>query len=272
MNPNTAAASEAPPVRTEPRVAGKVAQAWQKEVVYQIYPRSFADGNGDGIGDIRGILSKVDYLKALGVDLVWLCPVNRSTNYDNGYDVTDYLDIDDTFGTLADWEALRDALHKRGIKIMMDLVLNHSSDAHPWFLQEVRLKALRHQLPRQAPPQLQMSEETFARTMQALLRQKPLPPGVDAQKEPFVSLIAAVAELRRATERPSSLGYPSFEEQVDYTARLLYGSPSERAAASQQNHDFYMWRDRPNNWTSIFSGSAWHYVQDVGAYYLALFT
>jgi oligo-1,6-glucosidase len=106
---------------------------WQSSVVYQIYPRSFNDSNGDGIGDLPGILAKVDYLHALGVDVVWLSPVYPSPNDDNGYDISDYRGIHPEFGTLADWDALRDALHQRGLKLLMDLVVNHTSDEHPWF-------------------------------------------------------------------------------------------------------------------------------------------
>jgi oligo-1,6-glucosidase len=109
-------------------------KAWWKEcVVYQIYPRSFYDSNGDGIGDLRGIIQKLDYLKELGIDVVWLCPVYKSPNDDNGYDVSDYQDIMDEFGTLADWDELLTEMHKRGIKLVMDLVVNHTSDEHPWF-------------------------------------------------------------------------------------------------------------------------------------------
>ncbi|HSK89468.1 MAG TPA: alpha-glucosidase [Anaerolineales bacterium] len=106
---------------------------WKESVVYQIYPRSFYDSNGDGIGDLRGIIQKLDYLKELGIDVVWLSPVYKSPNDDNGYDISDYQDIMDEFGTLADWEELLSEMHKRGIKLVMDLVVNHSSDEHPWF-------------------------------------------------------------------------------------------------------------------------------------------
>ncbi|GAB6856919.1 alpha-glucosidase [Microbacterium xylanilyticum] len=106
---------------------------WRSAVVYQIYPRSFADSNGDGIGDLRGILGKVDYIASLGVDVVWLCPVYRSPQDDNGYDISDYRDIDPVFGTLADFDELVAALHERGIRLIMDLVVNHTSDEHPWF-------------------------------------------------------------------------------------------------------------------------------------------
>jgi len=107
---------------------------WKEAVVYQIYPRSFKDSNGDGIGDLRGIIEKLDYLKELGVDVVWLSPVYKSPNDDNGYDISDYRAIMDEFGTMEDWEALRDGLHARGIKLIMDLVVNHSSDEHAWFV------------------------------------------------------------------------------------------------------------------------------------------
>lgn len=108
---------------------------WQNAVIYQIYPRSFQDSNGDGIGDLQGIIRRLDYLKMLGVDAVWLSPVCRSPQDDNGYDISDYQDIDPMFGTLEDMEQLIQEAGKRGIRIIMDLVLNHTSDEHPWFIQ-----------------------------------------------------------------------------------------------------------------------------------------
>ncbi|MGN1164790.1 MAG: alpha-glucosidase [Candidatus Ornithospirochaeta sp.] len=108
---------------------------WQNSVIYQIYPRSFMDSNGDGIGDICGIISRLDYLKYLGVDAIWLCPVCTSPNVDNGYDISDYHDIQSTFGTLDDYKKLIEEAHKRGLKVIMDQVFNHSSDKHPWFQQ-----------------------------------------------------------------------------------------------------------------------------------------
>lgn len=108
---------------------------WKESVVYQIYPRSFKDSNGDGIGDLKGIISKLDYLEYLGVNVLWLCPVYTSPNVDNGYDISDYRGIMDEMGTMADWEQLRDGLHSRGMKLIMDLVVNHTSDRHPWFLE-----------------------------------------------------------------------------------------------------------------------------------------
>ncbi|MBM7557437.1 glycoside hydrolase family 13 protein [Halanaerobacter jeridensis] len=107
---------------------------WKEAVVYQIYTRSFNDTNGDGIGDLQGIIEKADYLNKLGIDVVWLNPVYQSPNDDNGYDISDYQDIMDDFGTLEDWEELLEALHQRGIKLIMDLVVNHTSDEHEWFL------------------------------------------------------------------------------------------------------------------------------------------
>ncbi|WP_433747655.1 glycoside hydrolase family 13 protein [Falsibacillus pallidus] len=111
-------------------------QSWWKEsVVYQIYPRSFMDSNGDGIGDIKGITSRMDYLKKLGIDVIWLSPVFQSPNDDNGYDISDYQKIMDDFGTMEDFDEMLDAAHQRGIKLMMDLVVNHSSDEHQWFIE-----------------------------------------------------------------------------------------------------------------------------------------
>jgi oligo-1,6-glucosidase len=108
---------------------------WKSAVVYQIYPRSFADSNGDGTGDIPGILSHLDYLAQLGVDVVWLSPVYTSPMDDNGYDISNYQDVDPLFGTLEDLDGLIEGLHERGIKIVMDLVVNHTSDEHPWFIE-----------------------------------------------------------------------------------------------------------------------------------------
>lgn len=109
-------------------------QSWWKEaVIYQIYPRSFKDSNGDGIGDIKGITEKIDYLTKLGVDVLWLSPIFKSPNDDNGYDVSDYCDIMDEFGTMADFDELLEKAHAKGLKIILDLVVNHSSDEHEWF-------------------------------------------------------------------------------------------------------------------------------------------
>lgn len=113
---------------------------WKEAVVYQIYPRSFKDSNGDGIGDIQGIIEKANYLKELGVDVIWLSPVFKSPNDDNGYDISDYQKIMDEFGTMEDWDELLDALHDRGIKLIMDLVVNHTSDEHPWFVESRKSK------------------------------------------------------------------------------------------------------------------------------------
>ena len=117
-------------MNTEPHAA---APWWTSAVVYQIYPRSFQDSDGDGIGDLRGILQRVDYLAELGVDVVWLSPVYRSPQHDNGYDISDYQDIDPLFGTLDDLDLLTAALHEHGIKVVMDLVVNHTSHEHQWF-------------------------------------------------------------------------------------------------------------------------------------------
>ena len=159
---------------------------WKESVVYQIYPRSFMDSNNDGIGDIKGITSKLDYLKNLGIDVIWLSPVFKSPNDDNGYDISDYEDIMDEFGTMSDFDELLSEAHNRGIKIIMDLVVNHSSDEHKWFV-----------------------------------------------------------EARKSKDNPY--------------------------------RDYYIWRDgkdgsTPNNWDSIFSGSAWEYDEETNQYFLHLFS
>ena len=113
---------------------------WKESVVYQVYPRSFKDTNGDGIGDLKGITEKLDYLKELGIDVIWLSPVYKSPNDDNGYDISDYEDIMDDFGTMEDMDELLKEGNKRGIKILMDLVVNHTSDEHKWFIESKKSK------------------------------------------------------------------------------------------------------------------------------------
>lgn len=157
-------------------------EAWWKEAVfYQIYPRSFKDSNGDGIGDLKGIIEKLDYLKKLGVDAIWLCPVYDSPNDDNGYDIRDYRKIMEEFGTMEDFDQLLEQVHARDMRLIMDLVVNHTSDEHEWF--------------------------------------------------------------KKALSDPSS----------------KYG-------------DYYFFRDKPNNWTSFFSGSAWNYYKERNQYALHLFS
>lgn len=159
---------------------------WKEAVAYQIYPRSFMDSNGDGIGDLNGIISKLDYLKDLGIDVIWVSPFYKSPNDDCGYDISDYCDIMDEFGTMDDFNRLLDEVHKRGMKLIADLVINHTSDEHPWFI-----------------------------------------------------------------ESRSSLDNPK--------------------------RDWYIWRDgvngaEPNNWESIFSGSAWEFDPETNQYYMHIFS
>ncbi len=154
---------------------------WKEAVVYQIYPRSFFDTNGDGVGDLNGVRAQLDYLQELGVDMIWLCPVYKSPNVDNGYDVSDYQEIMDEMGTMDDFDRLLEDIHSRGMKIMMDLVLNHTSDQHPWFL-----------------------------------------------------------ESKSSRDNPK--------------------------------RDWYVWRDEPTNWESIFGGPAWTYDPKTRQYYFHLFT
>jgi len=113
---------------------------WKEAVVYQIYPRSFKDSTGNGVGDLKGITSKLDYLKELGVDVIWLSPIYKSPNDDNGYDISDYQDIMDEFGTMEDFDEMLLEAHKRGLRIVMDLVVNHTSDEHRWFIESKKSK------------------------------------------------------------------------------------------------------------------------------------
>ena len=113
---------------------------WKSAVFYQIYPKSFQDTTGSGVGDLRGIISRLDYLETLGIDGIWLSPVCESPQVDNGYDISDYCAVDPMFGTMEDMEELIAEAKKRGISIILDLVLNHSSDQHPWFLEALKGK------------------------------------------------------------------------------------------------------------------------------------
>jgi alpha-glucosidase len=106
---------------------------WQKEVIYQIYPKSFYDSNNDGIGDIKGITQKLDYLKSLGITMVWICPIYQSPMADNGYDISDYYQLNPEFGEMKDLDELIEQAKEKGIKVVLDLVINHTSDEHPWF-------------------------------------------------------------------------------------------------------------------------------------------
>ena len=113
---------------------------WQKEIVYQIYPKSFNDSNGDGIGDIKGITEKLDYLNNLGVTMLWICPIYKSPMDDNGYDISDYFDLAPEFGTMEDLDELIEKANKKGIKIILDLVINHTSDEHKWFEEAISIQ------------------------------------------------------------------------------------------------------------------------------------
>lgn len=108
---------------------------WKEAVVYQIYPRSFLDSSGDGIGDLKGIREKLDYISELGADAIWLSPINVSPMFDFGYDISDYREIDPVFGTMKDFDELVAEAHQRKIKVLLDLVVNHTSHLHPWFVE-----------------------------------------------------------------------------------------------------------------------------------------
>jgi oligo-1,6-glucosidase len=188
----TASTTTSPATTSNPVPLDRQEGWWRNAVVYQIYPRSFADSNGDGTGDIPGIIAHLDHLAELGVDVIWLSPVYTSPMDDNGYDIADYQDIDPLFGTLDDMDELLAQAHARGIKILMDLVVNHTSDEHPWFVES---------------------------------RQ----PG-SAKRDWY-------------WWRPARAGHEP-------------GTPGAE----------------PTNWASAFSGSAWQWDEEAGAYYLHLFT
>lgn len=166
---------------------------WQQSTVYQIYPRSFCDANGDGIGDLKGITSKLDHIKALGAEVIWLSPVYQSPNDDNGYDISDYRAIHPEFGTMTEFEAMLAAMHERGLKLVMDLVVNHCSDEHPWFQQ-----------------------------------------------------------ARTSRDNP-------------YHDWFIWREPVKREGEHAKHRE-------PNNWESVFGGSAWEWNEATGEYYLHMFT
>src|SRR5579871_5578526 len=121
-----------------------MAHWWQRGIIYQVYPRSFQDTNGDGVGDLRGIIDRLDYLVALGIDALWLSPIYPSPMKDFGYDVSDYTGVDPLFGSLDDFAALVDGVHRRGLKLILDYVPNHTSNEHPWFLDARSARHSRH--------------------------------------------------------------------------------------------------------------------------------
>src|ERR1700719_3025227 len=122
-------------VAQTPAKPAKVDTWWKHALIYEIYPRSFQDSNGDGIGDLNGITQRLDYLKTLGVDAIWLTPIYPSPQVDFGYDISDYENVDPQYGTLKDFDRLQAEAQKRGIRIIMDSVMNHTSDKHPWFIE-----------------------------------------------------------------------------------------------------------------------------------------
>ena len=262
LQQHAAQAAESDPAQAGP--------AWQREVVYQVYPRSFADSDGDGVGDLRGILQHVDYLHDLGVNMVWLNPIYKSTHFDGGYDVSDYTTIDPMYGTLDDWYALRDALHARGMRIMMDMVLNHSSDGHPWFIQEKRLKALQHSLQTLI---LQASPSDAEAIINVIADPSDV---LDGASDAVLQAAHLVNTYGAEDDNEATrLGYPNRVVQMSSLAEVL--EPCARDHQRCQDvarpfEDFYIWRETPNNWTSLFSGSAWHGVAGTGGHYLAIFS
>jgi oligo-1,6-glucosidase len=207
---------------------------WKEAVVYQIYPRSFNDSNGDGIGDIPGIVGKVDYLEELGVDVVWLCPVYDSPNADNGYDIADYRAIMDEFGEMADWEELLEELHDRDMRLVMDLVVNHTSDEHAWFTRS------RESTGSDYREYYYWREGRPAAGGNAGGTNEDEPSGTEAEGE----------------NGPNGDGTSGTETNRDGEGSETPGPAGERP---------------PNNWESLFGGSAWQYDERTEEWYLHLF-
>ena len=181
--------------------ASRPADWWKSAVVYQVYPRSFADSDGDGIGDIPGITSRLDYLAQLGVDVLWLSPVYRSPMDDNGYDISDYEDVDPLFGTLADLDALIAGCHERGIKLVMDLVVNHTSDEHPWFVESRDPASPKRDWYWWRPPRDGSSGAPRAPSRPTGSRRSPAPPGSTTSAAASTTCTCSAASSRTSTGR-----------------------------------------------------------------------
>jgi alpha-glucosidase len=196
---------------------------WRDGVIYQIYPRSFADSNGDGVGDLPGIISKLDYLRDLGVDGIWLSPIYPSPMKDFGYDVADYGNVDPVFGTLADFDDLLRQAHAREIRVVMDMVMNHTSDEHPWFVES-------------------RSSRDNPRRDWYIWR----PPKATAE------------DAETAEQSPND----SASSALSAMKNSLLNSLGRRGEGGGR---------LPNNWASVFGGSAWEYDERTGQYYLHIF-
>ena len=244
--------------------------AWKEDVVYQVFPRTFRDGNGDGVGDLSGVVEKVPYLHALGVNIVWLNPIYPSGGVDSGYDVSDFLSIDPAYGSMADFTRLQRALHDRGMKLMMDLVLNHTSDQHPWFIAEVARKSLQHQF----SALLSSADADEADTLLGLLAD--LDSALEAQG-PHVAAAKKLidAYLLRDDRAAEAAGYPSHHASLHSLAahlRACVGQAGACRRAAMPFDDFYLWLDQPNNWHSLFGGSAWREEASTGAVCMHFFS
>ena len=243
---------------------------WHRDVVYEIFPATFKDGDGDGIGDLKGIVSEVETLHDLGIDTVWLTPIYPSSHHDSGYDVKDYTGVDPQFGTLEDFRALVEALHDRGMKLMMDMVVNHSSDEHPWFRQELRRKALQKVL-----TQLVRTSSRALREELANLVADPESMPISPAPELLTAQAALDAYEQEDDHGAIAAGYLSHAETRRSLSGLLAGCADDQKTCmplTMPFDDFYIWQARPNNWDSWFSGSAWRHEPAVGGYCLHLFS
>jgi alpha-glucosidase len=275
---------------------------WKEAVVYQIYPRSFMDSNGDGIGDIQGIISKLDYLKELGIDCLWICPMYQSPNDDNGYDISNYQEIMSEFGTMADFDLLLQEVHRRGMKLILDLVLNHTSDEHPWFIESrssrnspkrdwyiwrdgkqqvlnpVKNKNGKHSttelcLNTADPCNLASTENTRNTADPCNLA------STENTRNTADPCNLASAENTRNTADPCN---PASTENTRNTADPCNpASTGNTHNATDPCNTANTWNTRnsrntnayePNNWASIFGGSAWEYDNQTEQFFLHLFS
>ncbi|WP_147534429.1 glycoside hydrolase family 13 protein [Bacillus marasmi] len=211
---------------------------WKEAVAYQIYPRSFMDTNGDGIGDIQGIISKLDYLKELGVDLLWICPMFDSPNDDNGYDIRNYNEILAEFGTMADFDQLLQEAHRRDMRLILDLVINHTSDEHPWFIESRASKA-------SSKRDWYIWRDGRGGDSANITNQHEA--HLTAESDYRVDIEAATELAVRPDDSQT------IESQVTEVTQVTPTAP-------------------PNNWESIFGGSAWEYDKVTDQYYLHLFS
>ncbi len=203
---------------------------WNKSVVYQIYPKSFQDTNHDGVGDLRGIIDRLDYIKKLGVDVIWLNPIYESPQVDNGYDISNYEAINPTLGNMDDFQELIDGVHERGMKLVMDLVVNHTSDQHDWFKESM----LGHRGCRLGITYPEITEMQARAIIEAALAVKER--GIDVKPEIMIPLVGSLKEIQNQANIINTTAAKVFEEQgrsLPYLVGTMIEVPRAALVANQ---------------------------------------